>query len=515
MQFQFQSKVYKKPGIRLGLIILIFLPLLFIHNRSSHDWGDDFAQYIHQAENIVKGIPQSETGFIYSELNYIGPRAYPPGFPLLLAPVYSLFGNQMLAFTVYISLFCFLLAFLVLKFYCKIFSPTAALILTIILIYNPQFLLFKQEVMSDIPFTVLLLLALLYYPKVKSGDHLNLILFSLLVGFILMVRSVGFVLLAAIAIDQLLTIYSATRKARLLKGARIPLGNQLAFPLLLLIIPVLIYFLFNSFIFRLQSGGGLHDYLLFYYSGNFLGSIPQNLEQYVEVFRYMYTPVVGDFRFAALISGSFFLTMSILGFIRRMLTRPEVHDLFFIIYVIILLFFPNNYSAYRLLLPVGFILLYYAAFGFKSIRLPWQLSSKNQVLLLGIVIGAMFIPGIVRVISARNTILEGPQQKEAVQAFEYISKNTPDNAAIVFFKPRALALYTGRKGMVDPMTPDPTAIFLEITRADAGYILIHNELSPESMKRFVRIMKSRATLTWSNSKFKLYKLNPPSPADLY
>lgn len=501
--------------MRKALIVLLFLPVLFLSNRASHDWGDDFAQYIHQAKNIVQGIPQSETGFIYSQVNYIGPTAYPSGFPLLLAPVYALFGNRILAFTAYLSIFYFILAFLVLAFYRKHFSPAAALVLTFILIYNPQFFLFKQEIMSDIPFTMFLVLLFLLYPGLGKDNYRKIALFSLLAGFLMMIRSVGFVLLLAILADQTVTIIRERKKTRLATGSKPPLPAQLLFPSLLIGLPVIVYFFFNSLVFRIPSGGSLHDYLAFYYSGEFLSSIPANLEKYIETLRFTYMPAVGAFRFVALVTGSLFLIMSIIGFVRKVSTRMELTDWFFIMYILILLVFPDNNSAYRLLVPVGFLLLYYAALGFKSIRLPFAITQKRAVIALGVLMAVLFLPGIIHITAGRNTTLDGPQQKESIEAFTHISRNLPDSAIVVFFKPRALALYTGKQGFADPFTEDPTLIHEQLTAVHAGYILVHNDLTREPMKRYIRIMRSRAKEIWKNDKYRLYRISKPDPSELY
>src|SRR5665647_826332 len=140
-----------KPLSILIVAAILFLPLIFIGTRSSHDWGDDFAQYIHQAANIVNGIPQSETGYVYNQLNYIGPQAYPVGFPLLLVPSYAIAGNRMVAFTTFISLIYIILGLLMVIFYRKYFSWITAIVLAFIFLYNPQMILFKREIMSDIP----------------------------------------------------------------------------------------------------------------------------------------------------------------------------------------------------------------------------------------------------------------------------------------------------------------------------------------------------------------------------
>src|SRR5438093_11141663 len=65
--------------------------------REGHDWGDDFSLYIRHAQNIARGAPYAETGYIYNAQNPgIGPRIYPPGFPVLLAPVVGIYPRRKL-----------------------------------------------------------------------------------------------------------------------------------------------------------------------------------------------------------------------------------------------------------------------------------------------------------------------------------------------------------------------------------------------------------------------------------
>ncbi len=512
MKFLTELRFPQLPKYRNILLLVLFLPLLFIDNRSSHDWGDDFAQYIHQSKNIVQGIPQSETGFIYSQENYIGPTAYPVGFPLLLAPVYAVFGNSMLAFTSLISVFYFLLAFLLYLFYRRKIPEAAAIVLAFVFIYNPQMLLFKQEVMSDLPFTVFLALTFLLYPKMGQKGVAWLIGFGVLCGFLITIRSVGFVLIAAIIADGLLNLIRQRRNSRL-KWAESAHFRQLVYrPGVVVISAVFFYYLLNSIIFRIPSGGSLRDYLSFYYSGNFLAAIPANLEHYIEVYRFIYTPVTGPFRALALLCGSAFLTMTLIGFLKKACSGLEIFDLFFIFYLLILLVFPNNDSAYRLLIPVVFLLLYYAALGFRSVTLLKTVSGAHKAVLLGILMFGLFLPGIIRTAGASRTLLDGPQQKETQQAFEYIQKNLPDSAVISFVKPRALALYTGHKGVADPFTTDVTSTYVQNREHSTDFVLVHSELTSETVKRYLRVMKDRVSLVWQNKHFRLYRINPFNPA---
>jgi len=330
-----------------------------------------------------------------------------------------------------------------------------------------------------------------------------------------MIRSVGFVLLAAILVDQLSLIIRSRKNHLPDTGLKLSLIRRLMFPATLAVITLVFYFLLNSLIFRIPSGGSLRDYLVFYYSGNFLKTIPENLEHYVEVFRYVYTPEAGVLRFIAVIAGSVFLAMTLFGFVRKITSKVEMIDLFFMFYIFILLVFPNNYSAFRLLIPAGFLMLYYAAQGFKSINIPYVPSMKNRVLILGAIMVLLFIPGLNDIAASRYSTLDGPQDKETSQAFSYIAKNLPDSSVIVFFKPRALAFYTGKQGYADPFTQDPTVIHVQLVKINADYILIHNQLTSESMKRYVRVMKTRTTEIWKNRKFRLLKINPFNPAEEY
>jgi hypothetical protein len=135
------------------LVAVSCLHLFFINIKDSHDWGDDFAQYIHQAENITKGISQTETGYIYNkEYPLYSPPSYFMGFPLLLAPVYAIAGNSIIAFSFLISVFLFLCALIFFRFFNCYFNPFSSYLLVLIIVYNPWMMNYKMGIGSDIPF---------------------------------------------------------------------------------------------------------------------------------------------------------------------------------------------------------------------------------------------------------------------------------------------------------------------------------------------------------------------------
>ena len=496
------KNLFSKPGSATVLAALLFLPLLFIGTHTSHDWGDDFAQYIHQAGNIVNGISQSETGYIYNPLNTeIGAHAYPIGFPLLLAPIYAISGNNMLAFTTFISVIYLILGLLMVSFYRRDFAPATALALTFVFLYNPLMILFKGEVVSDIPFTALLLLNFLLYQKLKPGNLKQKILLSVLTGFMLAMRPAGITFVAAIVVEQLVLLYKHKIKIR---DFSIHTG-------IFTIIPILIYYILNILIFKIPSGGSIRDYLIYFSTGNSLHFIPENLLHHIKILRFFLVPETGDFKGFSYFFGAVMMGFILIGFVKRMMKNPGIMDWFFIFYCIMLLIYPKNTTPFRLMIPLGFIFLFYAATGIKAIKFITETSDWKKAITLSVIIMIAFMPGIISIACAGDKTLEGPQQETSVETFKYIHQNVPAAAIVVFAKPRALALYSGCQSMADPFTTDLVQINNQVINARATYLLIHHELTTESMKQYAGATQNHFTKQWGNKDFTLYKINPVNP----
>ena len=85
------SPTLDHPLARIFLILSIGV-LLFSALRRGQPWDGDFALYLMNARNIVLGLPYAKTAYLLNPDNAINPAAYPPGVPLLFAPIYALFG---------------------------------------------------------------------------------------------------------------------------------------------------------------------------------------------------------------------------------------------------------------------------------------------------------------------------------------------------------------------------------------------------------------------------------------
>src|SRR5579872_4028631 len=96
-QRSFQSITAIHIGVLIGIIIAIFLFYLETL-RVGQPWGDDFAMYIHHAQNLVHHRPYGDTGYIFNpEVPLLGPPVYPPVLPLILSSIYWIRGMDIKA----------------------------------------------------------------------------------------------------------------------------------------------------------------------------------------------------------------------------------------------------------------------------------------------------------------------------------------------------------------------------------------------------------------------------------
>lgn len=476
------------------LVSLSCIHLFFINVKDSHDWGDDFAQYIHQGKNIVEGIPQSQTGYLFNE-NYslLGPICYPPGFPLLLAPVYSWKGIDIKSFSYLISAFLFASFFLSFILFRKYFSSLVSWLLVLVIAFNPWILNFKMEINSDIPFTFFLLCCLLLY-KSHAIKYADGVLLGILTAFLISIRTIGFTFFLAVVTDQVLTFFKERKTGKV----------SFIFPLSFLGTVAMIYFLINKFIFDLPS-------LLFYKTGNSYFSndaitvIFNNLAYYAEVIKSFFMVSNHPFFFITVFLSSGFLFLSVLGFIIKAKSGLDVKELFFVIYLLVIVIYPYGGSGYRFLLPVTPLFIMYAATATRFIFRA--LVFKRKYLFIGIIAFLFYLnykPELEKIMDSQNTIINGPLSTESKAAFEQIQRRVKTNERILFIKPRVLALFTERICFANNPWGDPVKIKGQLRENSIQYILVNDEISDKGIKDFIHDNDSLVTLVWSNPSFRLY-----------
>jgi Dolichyl-phosphate-mannose-protein mannosyltransferase len=139
--------------------------------REGHLWGDDFAMYIHHAQNIAEGRAYADTGYIYNAaIPVYGPRMYPPVFPLLLAPFYKIFGLSLLPMKLEQVLFIILTLALVFVLWHRHLGTGHCLALVAILGFSPALWWAKENILSDLPFLFFFYAAMCLLQWAPSGQ---------------------------------------------------------------------------------------------------------------------------------------------------------------------------------------------------------------------------------------------------------------------------------------------------------------------------------------------------------
>lgn len=505
--FQNKSSFLKKHSSFL-LVFLLCIPLLFINIKDSHDWGDDFASYIHQAKNIAEGIPQSSLGYILNlDSPGIGPPAYPIGFPLLLSPVYYFFGNNIAAFTAFLSILLIISALLMYRFFKFHFSTLTSIFLVLIIIYNPWTLNFKMEVMSEIPFTLfLLLIILLYHFRKERNNYFFYIFIGFLGGFLMSIRAAGFVFIAVIFIEIIYCIYQILRK----NATILSLKKQLLQKITMIIAALFTYVLLNIFLFSTPSSGFLYYTSVFTFD-SLSQLIRDHLAYNFSVIKNFFATENNDWQFLIIFTQSAWLTFVVIGFFKKIFIKLDFIDLVVIFYFLFILIYPYGNAGFRFILPIAPVLFYYALLALKDIKISFTLWNKKVLIfLLGSLILVQYKVGVEKIIKQQKDVLWGPQEPSAAEAFAFIKNKLPEDALIDFVKPRALALYAERNSYHMKPGQSMQNIRDNIDHINISYLLYTDEpinfFPEDSLEKYISLSDNKLVCEWSNSKFRLYKV---------
>ena len=135
--------------------------------------GGDPALYIHHAKNLVEGRPYADTGYLQNPRYALHPQAYPPGYPLLLAPVYAAFGLNYAAMKIELVL-CFVASLAVMVFLFRHVLPFPYLLALIAAVgFNPYLCEWKDAIMADFPFVFFCLASLLAYQQAQAAASVS------------------------------------------------------------------------------------------------------------------------------------------------------------------------------------------------------------------------------------------------------------------------------------------------------------------------------------------------------
>ena len=162
--------------------------------------------YIHHAQNLVEGRPYGDTGYVYNlAVPVYGPRMYPPVFPLLLAPVYKVFGLSLMPMKVEQVSFIVLTLIAVFVLWHADLGTGYSLAMVAILGFSPAFCSAKNDILSDLLFLLLFYVAvglLGWTPRTKNQSWTRAVLFGLILYLVIGTRTAGIALVPGILLYQ-------------------------------------------------------------------------------------------------------------------------------------------------------------------------------------------------------------------------------------------------------------------------------------------------------------------------
>ncbi len=468
------------------ICLMLLLPIIFIGVGRSHDWGDDFAQYLLQAKNIVERTPQTNNGLVFpaTELPY-AISAYPMGFPLLIAPIYY-FAQLSISPYIYLNGIVLVLLACLSFDYSKIyFDSRKSLLIALLIGYNLLSLTLKQEILSEFAFAATLLAIIL---MLRKSDRRTVLLAGLLAGILVSFRIVGLLILPAF---WLMLVFSKTqnRQEKHFLGL---LFFTSCFAIALLL-NVILFDIKLSHFFR------FYELQLAASTGHSIGNVILIIENLPIIFLPFLKNRVISYFILILVSN---------GFISR-IKNAETPEWFFLLYVILLCIFPYHATITRFLFPVAPLLIIYFFIGAEKIFSSF-LSIDRSFEFLSVITALSIIYSFYFL--SKQSIPDGPYSTDANAAFSFIKNNTAENDIVLFSRARALHLYTGRRSTFLTQLKSPEENLLLLRSINCKYILAADERSGaynESLAVFLMAEKNQFDTTFIDGRFRLLKLKEP------
>lgn len=475
-------------------IILLSLLLAFALLTKDHEWGDDWASYLMQSIAITKGetheFIQRNTFTMRESTHFIGPDAYPWGFPTLLAPftlacgplnVFCLKFINLIFFALFLWVFYALLA--------RRLPPLESALLLAVFAFSPLLLQFNDQLTSDIAFLFFSALSLLL---IVERNTISPYILGIVLFFAFFVRTNGILLLPTLFLAQIFD-WLQTRPRPILDWKRI------------LSIGLIPYFVFGLLalanLMLLPAGEGSH---LEHLSTLSLASLVDNLSAYFAMPAFFFS----DLPYPEIIYG--LLLPFILGGILLNFKRDFHLVAYLVLSYALFIVWPDQ-QGIRFLFPLLPILGYFAYRGMEatSFALTNRHAHLGQWLTRGfwLVIAAAFAWTSLGL--ARDNIAQGRGPYGAVfdpislEMFEFIKSDTPADSVIAFYKPRALRLFTDRDSLlVDTCDALPMADYV-LLRKSRGAV---DQVSPAEVASCNSSVQ--VTELFDNEKFVIYQVIP-------
>ena len=508
----------------IAAVLLICASAALIVGRltTEHDWGDDFAQYILQARSVTEGSTSEfirTNRFTVEQSTYpMGPITYPWGFPVLLAPVYALLGLNLLALKA-VGAVCFLLFLVVLWIGSRRTHSNAwRLILLALFALNPTMLGFIDSILADIPFLlastagVVLIGRIMVDRRRLISPLTDQLILGVVIASAFLIRLNGVFLLVTLAFTQLMAILLAASRPDVSErrrgaGAWRRLWDELCRgrQIILYVSP---YVCFIGIVvvcrFLLPDGSVSAQRTLF--GSISIEAIKYNINFYIDTPAEFFGRVPHDI---VLYGAS--LPLAVAGVIARY--KSDHHVIAYVALTLLLYLLWPTTAGLRYLFPV---LPFYVSFVLSTME---QYSDSVQparmlrraMCAAPIALVLLYFTQLAASEAATNLAqhrmgVPGPFTDESRSMFAYIRDHTEAESVIVFFKPRAMTLMTGRPAL-------KLHYVRHLLRGDYVALYKPDEVLDQLLPDEVRCLTEKGIMqmVYKNNDFTVYRVNASAP----
>ena len=434
--------------LNIVLTLLIFDPRLFT--------GGDNATFIITARSLLDGQGYKDLSNPDTPV-FIGS---PPGYPVFLAFLMLIFGK--LTDVIVFKLASVLLSCITLYYFYKLLklssdNKTFVSLTSLFVVVNFSILYPNQLEISDVLFNAFLFSSLYFFGSGKKYGELTGIILAVLATY---TRYAGIVLVLALL-------------AYLLFHRRIKKFCFYGLLSLSLILPWAIYIIGQGFTLTDIMTGAPYaaqrklltlNELFQRWGDNFrtyfLNSFPRNL------FSWQLPPV-----WIGIVATIVWLC----GFLWRIRSKISALEIYVILYIMLILSWPQVWSGERYVLPIVYFVVFYFSFTiFKVFKPKLFLITMSLLMVYNAWSIFKFIPVTRQLFQAYRQGDLGryypPEWQAFFQCCDWIKENLPREAVIVSRKPNMLYFQAGNRGFVYPFSSDKELVYQRIRQAD--YVLL-------------------------------------------
>ncbi len=491
------------------LLNLVFCLLLF--DPKLHTGGDS-SNYVSLAESVLR----SGDGYADS----MAPGApvphtkYPPGYPVLMAPLLAIFGRNFVvlkllsvAFTVSsVLVFCVLSKERV--------SPLLWLAMSLAFAVSPVVVDYSHCLLSEAPFLFFTLLALLFLQRESAeegiGKYFWLSLFAIMATYY--IRSIGIAFIGAGTL-----FYLIKRRWRKFLYYNV-VGAALSLPWLIRnqLLKGSATGYIEAFLLRnmYEPEAGYND--LWGVIGRFFTNVSiysaREMPRVLAGSNSLWSTTVPMKGLSLVLCG-----FMVIGFLYVVRKRLGVAEIYFALSCLAILLFQDVVSDVRYLMPLVPLMLFYISDGLTLVA-EKATSLKNHTA------PAVAAMALIATIGAFSQLARAPQNMEMIRRYragdqfagyppnwrsffvasDWVSANTPEDAVVTVRKPRLFHLWTGRKITEYPFSTDPDSVLDVILDSDfvvvdqisgttGRYLMPAIKKAPE---RFPTVFQSDEPPTW-------------------